>query len=56
LRAPVARVAVSDSGERLAALALGEADLLTAGAIERLHTSVADEFAVDVELGPPEPS
>ena len=50
MRAPVARVVVRDTRERLPALALGEGDLLQAGSIERLETSDDDEFAVEVEL------
>jgi valyl-tRNA synthetase len=52
MRAPVTRVLVRDSAERLAALALGEDDLLQAGSIERLETleSVDGELAVEVEL------
>ncbi len=52
MRAPVARVLVRDTAERLAALALGEDDLLQAGSIERLEKASAEdgEFAVEVEL------
>ncbi len=50
MRAPVERVTVRDTPERLAALALGEDDLLTAGAIERLELIEDGEFAVEVEL------
>jgi valyl-tRNA synthetase len=52
MRAPVTRVLVRDSAERLAALALGEDDLLQAGSIERLEKiEVEDgELAVEVEL------
>ena len=38
MRAPVERVVVRDTAERLAALELGEGDLLQAGTIERLET------------------
>jgi valyl-tRNA synthetase len=50
MRAPVKRVLVSDTPERLLALALGEGDLLQAGAIERLERLEGEEFAVQVEL------
>jgi valyl-tRNA synthetase len=50
MRAPVKRVLVSDTAERLLALALGEDDLLQAGAIERLERLEGEEFAVQVEL------
>ena len=50
MRAPVARVIVHDSAERLAALRLGEGDLLLAGAIERIEPLEAPVFAVEVEL------
>jgi valyl-tRNA synthetase len=50
MRAPVSRVVVHDTAERLSALALGEGDLLEAGTIERIETAEAEEFAVEVEL------
>jgi valyl-tRNA synthetase len=50
MRAPVERVVVSDSAERLAALKLGEDDLLQAGSIERIETAEGQEFAVEVDL------
>jgi valyl-tRNA synthetase len=50
MRAPVTRVVVSDTAERLAALELGEDDLLQAGSIERIEKLEADEFGVEVEL------
>jgi valyl-tRNA synthetase len=50
MRSPVARVAVRDTPERLAALALAEADLRAAGAIAVLEPSVGDSPAVEVEL------
>jgi valyl-tRNA synthetase len=50
MRAPVRRVLVRDSAERLAALALGEDDLVAAGAIERLELAESGEFAVEVVL------
>jgi valyl-tRNA synthetase len=50
MRAPVSRVVVRDTAERLAALRLGEDDLLAAGAVELLEAIVDGEFAVDVEL------
>ncbi len=50
MRAPVKRVVVSDTAERLAALELGEDDLLQAGSIERIEKLEAEEFGVEVEL------
>ena len=50
MRAPVSRVVVHDTAERLSALALGEGDLLEAGTIERIETVEAEELAVEVEL------
>ncbi|MGP0101319.1 MAG: valine--tRNA ligase [Solirubrobacteraceae bacterium] len=50
MRAPVARVLVRDTAERLAALRLGEGDLLQAGSIELLEPVEDGEFAVEVEL------
>jgi valyl-tRNA synthetase len=50
MRAPVARVIVHDTPERLAALALGEDDLLAAGSIERLERVEDAELSVEVEL------
>ncbi len=41
MRAPVARLLVRDTPERLQALALGAEDLRQAGAIERLETEPA---------------
>ncbi len=50
MRAPVARVVVHDTAERLSALELGADDLREAGAIMRLETVEAEELAVEVEL------
>jgi valyl-tRNA synthetase len=50
MRAPVARVLVRDSAERLSALELSSGDLLSAGSIERLDAEQDGEFAVEVEL------
>ena len=50
MRAPVERVVVRDSAERLDALVLGEQDLHQAGAIVALETIEDAEFSVDVEL------
>jgi hypothetical protein len=50
MRAPVARLLVRDTPERLQALALGADDLRQAGSIERLETEQADEPSVEVEL------
>ena len=50
MRAPIERVLVRDTAERLGALELGVSDLLAAGSIERLETAPGEEFAVEVEL------
>jgi valyl-tRNA synthetase len=50
MRAPVTRVVVRDTPERLAALALGEDDLLAAGTIELLERVPDGELSVEVEL------
>jgi valyl-tRNA synthetase len=50
MRAPVSRVVVRDTAERLAALTLGEGDLVLAGSIERVQTVEDGEFSVEVEL------
>jgi valyl-tRNA synthetase len=52
MRAPVTRVVVRNTGEWLAALTLGEDDLLQAGSIQHLEKveSDGDELAVEVEL------
>ncbi len=50
MRAPVKRVLVRDTAERLAALALGEDDLMQAGSIERIETLTGDELEVEVEV------
>jgi hypothetical protein len=50
MRAPVARVVVHDTPERLAALELAADDLRLAGSIDAIDTVEADELAVDVEL------
>jgi len=50
MRAPVTRVLVRDTAERLDALALGKDDLTQAGAIEQVETAEAEELAVEVEL------
>ena len=52
MRAPVTRVRVRDTAERLEALELGRGDLLQAGAIEQLEPAGEGEFAVEVELAP----
>jgi valyl-tRNA synthetase len=56
MRAPVTRVVVHDSATRLAALALGVEDLRLAGSIGSVETAEAEEFSVEVELTPEEPS
>jgi valyl-tRNA synthetase len=55
MRAPVLRVVVRDTPQRLQALELGSGDLLAAGAIELLEPIEDEAFAVEVELAP-EPS
>ena len=50
MRAPVRRVLVCDTPERLSALELGAGDLLQAGSIETLEQREAEEFAVEIEL------
>ncbi len=50
MRAPVRRVLVRDSPERLEALELGADDLRQAGSIELLERESDGEFAVEVEL------
>jgi valyl-tRNA synthetase len=50
MRAPVARVVVHDTPERLAALELAADDLRLAGSIDVIDTVEADELGVDVEL------
>jgi valyl-tRNA synthetase len=52
MRAPVTRVVVHDSAQRVAALELGAGDLRQAGSIETVVAVVAEEFAVEVELAP----
>jgi valyl-tRNA synthetase len=51
LRAPVERVHVSDSAERLALLRLAERDLIEAGSIHTIDTVEADAPDVEVVLG-----
>jgi valyl-tRNA synthetase len=50
MRAPVRRVVVRDTAERLQALELGKGDLLEAGTIELLELVESDELVVEVEL------
>ena len=50
MRAPVQRVVVRDTAERVRALELGKDDLLLAGSIELLQTGEAEELEVEVEL------
>jgi valyl-tRNA synthetase len=56
MRAPVMRVLVRDTPQRLAALRLGEGDLMQAGSIERIETAQAEELAVEVELADEPPA
>ena len=53
MRADVARTVVRDSHDRLAALALAEADVRDAGRIAELVTEEAGSFTVEVELAQP---
>jgi valyl-tRNA synthetase len=50
MRAPVARVIVTDTAERIGALELGAEDLRQAGSIELLDTAEGEEFSVEVQL------
>ncbi len=50
MRAPVLRIVVHDTAERLVALELAADDLRLAGSIETIEALAADEFAVEVEL------
>jgi hypothetical protein len=50
MRAPVKRVVVRDSAERLQALELVLDDLVNAAVIEQIELEVGPEFAVEVEL------
>jgi valyl-tRNA synthetase len=52
MRSPVTRVTVRDAPQRLAALALAEADLRAAGAIAVLERSAGAGLDVEVELAP----
>ena len=52
MRADVTRTVVRDSHDRLAALALVEADVRDAGRIAELVTEEAGSFSVEVELAP----
>ncbi len=54
MRAPVSRVVVHDTAERLRALELGVGDLELAGSIELIERVEASEFEVEVELAPEE--
>jgi valyl-tRNA synthetase len=50
MRAPVERVLVRDSAQRLSALELGLGDLREAGTIAAIDTEEAEELSVEVEL------
>ena len=50
MRATVARLSVTDTAERLAALAAAEGDVRDAGGVDELVTAVGDEPAVEVVL------
>jgi hypothetical protein len=50
MRAPVRRVVVHDTAERLRALELVSDDLVQAAVIEQLELVETEEFAVEVEL------
>ena len=53
MRAEVARVELTDTAPRLAALVAAEPDLKEAGRIADLRTRTADAFSVEVELADP---
>ena len=55
LRARVRRVIVRDTRERLAKLALAEADLCEAGNVEKIEPIESDEASIEVELDTDEP-
>jgi valyl-tRNA synthetase len=55
LRARVRRVIVRDTQERLAKLALAEADLCEAGNVEKIQPVESDEASIEVELDTDEP-
>jgi valyl-tRNA synthetase len=50
MRAPVARLTVTDTAARLNALAAAEGDVREAGGLVTLVTQVGDALAVEVEL------
>jgi hypothetical protein len=50
LRAPVRRVVVHDTPDRLAKLELAREDVCEAGSIDRLDPVEADGFSIEVEL------
>ncbi len=52
MRSPVAKVVVTDTPERIDALALAGSDLCDAGGVATLDTIPGDQFSVEVELGP----
>ena len=56
LKTPVTRVVVQATSDDLARVEAVRGDLMPAGAIGALETVVADTFAVDVELAPPDPA
>ena len=56
LAAPVARVCVTDTAERLAALEAARTDVCDAGKIAELDTQVGTELTVRAELDPGPPS
>jgi valyl-tRNA synthetase len=56
MRAPIDRVVVRDTAERLHALELGAGDLCLAGTIAVLEPVEAGEFSVEVELAAEEPA
>jgi len=55
MRTLVTRVTVHDTAERLAALALADADLRAAGVIVESRQQPAEAFRVEAELGPEHP-
>jgi valyl-tRNA synthetase len=53
LRAPVERVVVRDTADRIARLRLAERDVREAGSIQELETAETETPAIDVALGVP---
>jgi valyl-tRNA synthetase len=54
MRAPVTRVAVRDTAERIASLEAARADLMDAGKIEALDADHGAQLEVDITLASPD--